>query len=190
MSKNRELSQFGSFVYITDSTKSIGIATEATPYVGIGTDNATTKLHVVGDVKIVGLLTASSFVKEGNSGGFLKADGTEDTTSYSPGVLTSGTFTASPGISTDIDSFSISPNDSKYVEYTLYFENSNKIQMQKVLVMNNGTTAYSQEYAIMYEPSQIVSIGATIIGTTCKLVAIPEVSVSGLTTFKSLRTKI
>ena len=48
--RNRELSQFGSFIHIDDNNKSIGITTGATPFVGIGTTNATSKLHVVGNV--------------------------------------------------------------------------------------------------------------------------------------------
>jgi hypothetical protein len=52
--RNRELSQFGSFVYIEDSNRSIGIATTATPYVGIGTTNAQEKLHIVGNLRVDG----------------------------------------------------------------------------------------------------------------------------------------
>jgi hypothetical protein len=52
--RNRELSQFGSFIYIDNNTKDIGITTEATPYVGIGTTNATSKFHVVGETKLEG----------------------------------------------------------------------------------------------------------------------------------------
>ena len=48
--RNRELSQFGSFIHIDDNNKSIGITTGATPFVGIGTTNATSKLHVIGNV--------------------------------------------------------------------------------------------------------------------------------------------
>ena len=52
--RNRELSQFGSFIYIDDTTKTVGIATTATPYVGIGTTNASSKLTVVGNTNISG----------------------------------------------------------------------------------------------------------------------------------------
>ena len=50
MANNRELSQLGSFIVVDDTTKNIGIATTAIPYVGIGTTNPQAKLHVVGDV--------------------------------------------------------------------------------------------------------------------------------------------
>ncbi len=55
--RNRELSQFGSFIYIDDNTRSIGITTGATPFVGIGTTNPTVKFEVVGDTNIGGNLT-------------------------------------------------------------------------------------------------------------------------------------
>lgn len=58
--KNRELSQFGQFVLVTDSTRSVGIATTALPRIGIGTTNPTSKLHVNGDVLITGVTTFSS----------------------------------------------------------------------------------------------------------------------------------
>lgn len=54
MANNRELSQLGSFIIVDDSTKKIGIATTATPLVGIGITNPQAKLHVVGDAIISG----------------------------------------------------------------------------------------------------------------------------------------
>jgi len=60
MPNPRELSQFGSFVEINDTTKNIGIATTGTPYVGIGTQDPQAKLHVVGDVRVDGTLVAAA----------------------------------------------------------------------------------------------------------------------------------
>ena len=54
MANNRELSQFGSFINIDDTTRNIGIATTATPYVGIGTTNPQYKLDVHGDFRFTG----------------------------------------------------------------------------------------------------------------------------------------
>ena len=98
-----------------------------------------------------------------------------------------GTFTASVGITTDVDSFVIATNNFKTAEYTVYIESSSSIQAQKVLVMQNGTSAFSQEYAIMYEPTFMISIGATVSGGLCKLQFTPETGTSGLVTYRFAR---
>jgi len=54
MANNRELSQLGSFINIDDTSRNIGIATTATPYVGIGTTNPQFKLDVNGDINFEG----------------------------------------------------------------------------------------------------------------------------------------
>jgi len=98
-----------------------------------------------------------------------------------------GTFNASAGIATDVDTFTIATTDFKTAEYTLHFIHSSNIQAQKVLVMQNGTTAYSQEYGVMSEPNLIVSVGATISAGVCKLQVTPETGISGLTTYRFTR---
>lgn len=65
--RNRELSQFGSFLYIDNNNENIGIATETTPSVGIGTLNPISKLHVVGNTNINGNLTVVSGTVEASS---------------------------------------------------------------------------------------------------------------------------
>lgn len=101
-----------------------------------------------------------------------------------------GTFSATVGITTDIDSFSISNDNFNMVEYTLHFQNGSRFQAQKVLLMQNGLTAYSEEYAIMYEPDLIVSVGSTVSGSVCKLQVTPETGISGLTTYRFSRGSI
>jgi hypothetical protein len=98
-----------------------------------------------------------------------------------------GTFVASAGITTDVDSFVISINDFKTAEYTVHIQSASSIQAQKVLVMQNGTNAFSQEYGIMYEPTFMVSIGATVSAGTCKLQFTPESGISGLMTYRFTR---
>jgi hypothetical protein len=101
-----------------------------------------------------------------------------------------GTFFASVGISTTIDSFSVSSTDFKIAEYTIHIGFSSSIQAQKVLVTQDQTTAYSQEYAVMYNNLPIVSIGATISGGNCILQATPQTGVSGLTTYRFARNTL
>ena len=60
VSKNRELSQFGSFLYIDDSTKNVAITTGTSPNVGIGSTIPTAKLDVSGSVSATGTITAVS----------------------------------------------------------------------------------------------------------------------------------
>ena len=66
ITRNRELSQFGSFIHIDDNNQSIGITTGATPFVGIGTTNPSVKLEVIGDTNIIGTLDASSYTLNGS----------------------------------------------------------------------------------------------------------------------------
>lgn len=101
-----------------------------------------------------------------------------------------GTFTASAGITTDIDTFTISSTDFKTSEYTLHIQNSIGIQAQKILVMQNGTTAYSQEYAVMFDNSLIVSVGSTVSAGAMKLQVTPETGISGITTYRFTRQTI
>ncbi len=68
MARGRELSQLGSLITVDDSTKNIGVAT-ATPSqkIGIGTLSPTSKVEVVGDVSVSGIITATSFSGDGSA---------------------------------------------------------------------------------------------------------------------------
>ena len=94
-------------------------------------------------------------------------------------------FTGSAGVSVGIDTFSHTDYDA--AEYTLYLSYSTHIQSQKALVMDNGTNAYCQEYGVMYEPQQIVSVGATITGSNVVVSVTPETGVSGTISYKYVR---
>jgi hypothetical protein len=58
ITRNRELSQFGSFIHIDDFTQNIGITSLSTPFVGIGTTIPAYKLDVAGDINFTGTIYA------------------------------------------------------------------------------------------------------------------------------------
>lgn len=64
---NRELSQFASFLSINDVNRNISITTNSTPFIGIGTTVADEKLHVIGNVKISGIVTAKEYYGDGST---------------------------------------------------------------------------------------------------------------------------
>jgi len=122
-------------------------------------------------VVVTGILTATSFSGDGSN-------------LSNVGFTTSvGTFNASSGVAT-IDSFAYATEDYKVAEYTLHFTNGSDIQAQKLLVMQDGSTAYSQEFAVMSSASQLVSLDATISGANVLVRATPESGISGTTTFR------
>ena len=101
-----------------------------------------------------------------------------------------GTFIASFGVSTTIDSFSVSSTDFKISEYTVHIGFGSSIQAQKVIVTQDQSTAYTQEYGVVYNNSLLVSIGATISGGNCILQATPQTGISGLTTYRFVRNTL
>ncbi len=97
----------------------------------------------------------------------------------------SGTFTAASGVAYTANSYTSS--DFVTSEYTLFFQHSSGIQSQKILVMDDDSTAYSQEYAIMYSDSLLVSVGATVKSGNVELWWTPETGVSGIVTYRFTR---
>lgn len=103
-------------------------------------------------------------------------------------VIASGSWTAVAGTPQTIDTISgISTNNFKTAEYTIHIENGSNFQAQKLLAMQNGTNAFSQEYAVMYETSLLVGMGVTISSGNFELRATPETGISGVTTYRFTR---
>ena len=181
--------------------------------VGIGTTNATEKLTVDGNITATAYYGDGSNltgISAGGSGtGYFDNNQTNagiHTTAAHVGLGTTnprtplqveevygvytdyGSFTASAGVTTTGDaSWVIATDDFKTAEYTLYFKYNDNIQSQKVLVMNDGTTAYAQEYAIMYNNDLLVSVGASVNSGTCELQWTPEPGVTGVVTYRVVR---
>ena len=66
ITRNRELSQFGSFIHLDDITQKIGITSLSTPFVGIGTTAPAFKLDVNGDINLTGTFRQNGNAFEGS----------------------------------------------------------------------------------------------------------------------------
>ena len=99
-----------------------------------------------------------------------------------------GTFSAVVGTPVVIDQFNVSTSPFRTAEYTLHIHHANGMQSQKVLVMQDGSNAYSNEFAIMYSSADpIVSFASTVTGGVCKLQATPLTGTTGITTYRFSR---
>tara|TARA_R100000406_G_scaffold55932_1_gene38314 strand:+ start:2181 stop:7475 length:5295 start_codon:yes stop_codon:yes gene_type:complete len=104
---------------------------------------------------------------------------------------TEGSWTAAAGVLNNIDTITgIANNNFKAAEYMVHVSNGGNMQAQKVLVMQDGTTASSTEYAVIYDDSLLVSIGASVHGGNFYLNATPETGITGITTFRFTRQTI
>ena len=84
----------------------------------------------------------------------------------------SGTFTASAGSPSTINTFGYGSGDI-VVEYTVFIKNGSDFQSQKLLAMRDGTTIHSTQFAVMYSSSLLVQCDATISSGNILLRVIP-----------------
>ena len=107
-------------------------------------------------------------------------------------IKTEGSWTATSNTLTNIDTITgIANNAIKTAEYTIHIQHPTGMQSQKVLVMQDGSAAYSQEYAIMNTTSNpLVSIGASVHSGNLYLNATAATGVNGITTYTFTRQTI
>ena len=105
------------------------------------------------------------------------------------GTVSSGTFTASAGSPSTLDSYTYDSAELVF-EYTVFVKNGSDYQTQKLLVMRDGTTVDSTQYAVMFSNGLLVQLDATISGGNVNLRATPETGVNGSTTYRIKREVI
>ena len=137
------------------------------------------QFHVTG--VNAGVVTATTYHGDGSN-----LTGISGGTNVGITTNLSGTFTASAGSPSTINTFAYHDND-KVVEYTVYIKNGSNFQSQKLLAMRDGTTIHSTQFAVMFSSSLIVQCDATISSGNILLRATPESGVSGSTTYKVKR---
>ena len=102
------------------------------------------------------------------------------------GTVSSGTFTASAGSPSTLESYTYDSAELVF-EYTVFVKNGSNYQTQKLLVMRDGTTVDSTQYAVMFSNGLLVQLDATISGGNVNLRATPETGVNGSTTYRIKR---
>lgn len=186
-------------------TTDVGIHTLSN--VGIGTTNPSARLEVRGAV------VATSFQGDGsaltnlplgsqwsrNSAGIHTLSNvgigtTNQKTSlqvkqYGIEVI-SGISTGVENVPLDIDTFDIATNNFKTAEYTIHLKFGSYIQAQKVLLMQDQTNVFSQEYAIMFEPERIASFASSIQSGICKLQLVPQPGFNGVIEYTLVRNTL
>jgi hypothetical protein len=153
----------------------------------VGMSTAETNLNVLGitSTNNLNVIGVSTFLDKVGIGTTNPKTDLQVGSIYGVGV-SSEVYTSS-GTAHDIDSYDISNNNFRTAEYTVHFENGSNIQAGKVLIMNNSSTAYIQEYAVMFEPKRIVNLTATKSGNNIKLQATREVGITGDIEYRFVR---
>ena len=168
----------GRHLWTTANTETMRLTADGN--LGIGTDDPTLPVGSGVTAKLsVGIVSAYQ----------LYGDGSNLTGIVGTGIGTTGggTYTTNSQGAEQIDSL---PLSIKTAEYALFFENASGIQAQKLMIMHDGTTAYSNESAIMFSANQLVSVGATISGGNLLVQATPEFINSGLSTYRFTRYEL
>ena len=131
-------------------------------------------------VTVSGMVTATAFSGDGsNLTNLPSAQGSS--------TVGGATFTAAAGQTEVIDTLATS---NLTVDYNLYFSHSLGKQSQKVTILNDGSSSYSQESGVSFNNHLLVSVGSSIVGGNLTLNAIPETGVTGTITYKFLRTEV
>ena len=130
-----------------------------------------------------GVVTATAFHGDGSNLTGISGGGGADV-----GITTniSGSFTASAGAPSTINTYGYSSND-RVVEYTILIEAGPNFQSQKILAMRSGSTVHSTQFAVMFSSSLLVQCDVIISGGNMLLRATPETGVSGTTAYKIKR---
>jgi len=156
---------------VTGSGSGIVIKHDGSTVGTAGTINFSTNLDVTAVSAGIVTVTAS-----GSGGG-------------TSGVVVSGSFTASAGSASTINTYAYDSAELMF-EYTAFIKNGSDYQTQKLLVMRDGTTVTSTQYAIMYSNELLVQLDATISGSDLLVKATPETGVTGSTTYRLNREAI
>jgi len=97
-----------------------------------------------------------------------------------------GSFTATAGSPSEINSFVYGNND-RVVEYTILIEQGPSFQSLKVLASRLGSTIHSTQFAVIFNNSLLATFDVIISSSNIRLRAIPETGVTGTIAYRIKR---
>ncbi len=111
------------------------------------------------------------------------------TVAASVGITTNigGSFSATAGQASTIDTFTSYSSDDKVIEYTIYVKLGSNYQAQKLLALVDGSTIHTQQFATMYNSSLLVQCSAIISAGNILLRVTPETGVNGSANYRVKR---
>jgi hypothetical protein len=98
-----------------------------------------------------------------------------------------GTLSISSGVSTFFESYEIDQYSS--AEYLISLNLNSNYQTQKIVVMNNSTTAFSTEHSILFD-NKIGSFSVSVSSGEVRLNMLPESGMTGILTYRFVRNSI
>ena len=141
-------------------------------------------ISTVGDLNCTGIVTAGTKVEVNSEYNIINNQN-------SAFISSERTFSASSNVAVGIDTFrsgGLFIPEFKCCEYTLMIEQGGNIQSQKCLIMTNGSSAYIEEYAIMYQTDKIADFSTSSSNNVTSLVLTPIVD--GSLTYRFIRSGI
>ena len=183
----------GSNVTLTTNASNDSITISATGGGGGGSQNVFAQVAVSGQNNVIADSTTDTLTLVAGSNVTITTDDTTDTVTFSaagsgtPSIDTD-TFTATAGSAQVIQTYAVGANH--LAEYVFHVTFGSKIQSQKMIVMDNGSTVYHNEFARMMSDEKLINFSADLNSGNVRILATPQTGVNGSITIRSFKTVI
>ena len=188
------ISTFNSEVRIASSIKHLGDTTTSINFpanLNISFNTNSGERLRIGALGQIGLGPAQNY---GTDGQVLTSKGSGaavqwTTVASSVGITTNvgGSFSATAGTPSTIDTFSNYSSDDKVIEYTIYVKQGSNFQAQKLLALVDGSTIHTTQFAVVFDSTLLVQCDAIISGGNILLRVTPETGVNGSANYRVKR---
>ena len=183
----------GSNVTLSTNASNDSITISATGGGGGGSQNVFAQVAVSGQNNVIADSTTDTLTLVAGSNVTITTDDSADTVTFSaagsgtPSIDTD-TFIATAGSAQVIQTYAVGANH--LAEYVFHVTFGSKIQSQKMIVMDNGSTVYHNEFARMMSDEKLINFSADLNSGNVRILATPQTGVNGSITIRSFKTVI